>query len=566
MYSSTSSLSQLAYNYGNTSIYPNGGWWPTWKNPFINDSDSVSYFAEEQSIYASYIPSQTAPTFTTPSYNATRAGGTTQFQITASYPAGLSGYIFYNGASNSTYTPVSGAPISLLINSTMTMPSSGSVSVEWYANGTDGSWNSSGLYTYPVFQMASVLAANGNKLYLSNGTSIILRGVDYTYFVDDPDGSWMLPDGSIEWLTWDTTGVADFVNLCQAWNVNVVRTLLTVQFWEDNYTLYESHLAYFANALQQKGIFVDFCFYKNNASESQQYVLPWNDTGNGYINTEQDLINLWMNFSLTFSNVPNVLFELWNEPQNGTVYSGGQWVTLGESDWMSFTQQCINIFRANGTSNPVVVQWGGNLGVDYASGAGFPNVSCTEGMDMSFVTAYPLTDPAGNIIYSDHIYRNGFRNSSASYAEPYLEYAVSSGESPTYFDMYTGLSIDKVFSVAQNHPVWIGEIGDRLFGMPDNTTYEDAWFNNTLTLLDQYGIGYAGWAAPPWRSGAGEYFGYVIGGDANYTLDSSGTILVNHLVGVTYSTWLNGGVSPSVSMSILATDATGAQINRKMQK
>ncbi len=134
--------------------------------------------------------------------NATRAGGVTQFQISASSGSGVAGYIFFNGLSNSTY--IRFLALQCLYKSTqlMTLPSSGSVSVGWYANGTDGTWGSSGLFTYPVFQMStSVLKANGNKLYLSNGTSIVLRGADYSYFCDDPNGSWMLPSGTIEWST-----------------------------------------------------------------------------------------------------------------------------------------------------------------------------------------------------------------------------------------------------------------------------------------------------------------------------------------------------------------------------
>ena len=480
----------------------------------------------------SYIGASTAQTKITfsgsPSYNATRAGGVTQFQISVSSGSGVAGYVFFNGLSNSTYIPVAGAPVTLQISSTETLPSFGTVSVEWYAKGTDGTWGSSGLFTFPVFQMAQVLTANGNKLYLSNGKSIVLHGVDYTYFLDSPNGSWMLPDGAIDWQTWDTTGLKDFVNLCQAWNVNVVRVILTVQFWDVNYALYESHLAYFANQLQQKGIFVDYCFYRNNASESEQGgVLPWQDNGNGYINNQQDFINLWSNFSAAFANSPNVLFEFWNEPSGNAA---------NEASWMSITQSCINAVRATGASNPIVVQWGDCLGYDYST---YPSTAGTQGMDMSFVTAYPLNDPAGNIIYSDHVYRSAFRNSTNGYAEPYLM------NDATGFNMLQGLNLTGVLSVAQNHPVWMGEIGDRLYGMPDSSTYEDAWFNNTLGILDEYGIGYAGWAAPPWRSGVGEQWGFVVGGSANYALDSSGTIFVNHLLGESYSVWIESQLANS---------------------
>jgi hypothetical protein len=61
---------------------------------------------------------------------------------------------------------------------------------------------------------------------------------------------------------------------------------------------------------------------------------------------------------------------------------------------------------------------------------------------------------------------------------------------------------------------------------------------NTDSSARAIGIGYAGFAAPPWRSG-GTMWGYVIGGAANYTLNTAGVILVNHMGGTSYTNWLN---------------------------
>ena len=36
--------------------------------------------------------------------------------------------------------------------------------------------------------------------------------------------------GSVEWATWDPTGISDFLNFMQASNANVVRCFLTVSF------------------------------------------------------------------------------------------------------------------------------------------------------------------------------------------------------------------------------------------------------------------------------------------------------------------------------------------------
>ncbi len=483
----------------------------------VNKGANVGGDVAVQSSDPETFASSSQVTFSAPNYNATRARDVTQFQITVNASAGVAGYIFFNGVSNSSYTPVGGAPTSLLINSTVVVPSSSSVSVEWYADDEDGVWTSSGLYSYPVYQMpSSVLAANGNMLYLSNGTSIVLRGVDYTYFADDPYGSWMMPDGSVDWQSWNTAGVADFVNLCQTWKVNVVRAFLTVQFWEDaNHTTYLDHLSYFADALKNAGIYVDFCFYRDNATDGEPAFLPWEDSGNGYINSPQDFVNLWTSFSAAFANAPNVIFELWNEPQG----PGSD----DKASWFSATQNCVDAIRAAGASNPIVVGWGVGVSYDFYAYESDPTAGIYE--DMSFMTQYPLSDPAGNLIYTTHIYRSNFFNSADDYAEPYLS-TDSAG-----FNMFQTLNLTGVFSAAQNHVVWVGEIGDRLYGMLDSQSYEDEWFNNTLSLLNQHSIGYAGFAAPPWSDGSGNQFGFVTLGMPNYTLDNSGIILVDSLEG-----------------------------------
>ena len=166
------------------------------------------------------------------------------------------------------------------------------------------------------------------------------------------------------------------------------------------------------------------------------------------------------------------------------------------------------------------------------------------------------------MIYSDHLYRDSFRNSTDDYAEPYLEYANSSSESPSYFDMYSALTACDVLSVAQNHVVWIGEVGDRLWGMNDNSTEENLWFNSTLALLDQLGVGFAGWAAPPWSDGTGDQFGFVMLGEPNYTLDNSGMILVNHLNGqISYpsSSWFTpdspSPLAPTASSTLARSES-----------
>jgi len=358
---------------------------------------------------------------------------------------------------------------------------------------------------------ATPLHISGNQILTANGTPLILKGMDYTYFMDSEGGSWMMPDGSIEWMTnpMDKTGVADFLDFMQASNCNVVRLHLTVQYWLDNSNNYQSNLEYFITQAANRGIYTEMDFYRNNATGGEPVgYLPWQDAGNNVLNSSADFVNLWGNVSATLKNYPTVMFELWNEPSGN------------EALWFNVTQQCINNIRSTGATQPIVIQWDVCIYFNFYAGYSPAGV----GSSMNWVTDYPLNDPSGNLIYSTHLYRNNFFNSSNGYQQVY-----------SYSDMHYVLSACGVLSVAATHPVFIGEIGCSLWATDEGN--EMTWYNNTLTILEQNRIGYAGFAAPPWRSE--EQWGLVYAGLANYTLDAAGVILVNHISGMNYTDWLN---------------------------
>ena len=119
----------------------------------------------------------------------------------------------------------------------------------------------------------------------------------------------------------------------------------------------------------------------------------------------------------------------------------------------------------------------------------------------------------------------------------------------SFADINTALSACDVYAIASEYPVFIGEIGNYLGdtskitmgvvyvnGVADYNA-QDVFLNNTLTLLDQYGIGYCEFAGPPWSDDTA--WGLVQSGVADYALDNAGVILVNHMGGETYNTWLN---------------------------
>jgi hypothetical protein len=331
---------------------------------------------------------------------------------------------------------------------------------------------------------------------------VILRGVDYSYFIDGPYGSWMFPDGEIEWNTWDKTALNSNLDAIQSWGCNVVRVVTTVQWWTQNTNDFRSNVEYFISQAASRGIYVDFVLWRNDAVEGQPS-LPYPPYDNSsIINNVSDFVNVWTSIAATLKVYPNVMFELWNEP-NGDA--------AAEASWLSASQQCISAIRGTGATNLIVVQWGSNIYLDFQNYS--PNSDAYSSMD--WASSNPLKDPVNNILYSTHIYSSDFFDSLNNYVLKY-----------SYSDMLWALNFTGLLSFASEHPLWIGEIGCNLWASSMDNEY--AWYNNTLTILNQNDISYSGWAWAPWRTGT--QWGLVTG-QSNYAPNQAGQIFQQQISG-----------------------------------
>jgi len=359
-----------------------------------------------------------------------------------------------------------------------------------------------GLLIVSVFSMVSslqvhaatetpALQTSGSEIVSQNGVIVVLRGVDYSHFIFDPNGDWMLPNGTIESNVWDPAAVNNNLDAIQSWGGNCIRVLTTVQWWTQNTENFQSHLQHLITQAAARGIYVDFVFWRDAASDTQQPSMPYPPYHNsGIITSANDFVNLWANVASTLKAYPNVMFELWNEP-NGD--------SQAEASWFNTTQQCISAIREAGANNLIVVQWFYNIVENFKIGP-------IHGLD--WVNQNPLSDPASNIVYSSHIYRNGFNNDTNSNDT----FAYS------YSDMIHALSDTGV--IGFNKPLWIGEIGCDLWASNLNNEY--TWYNNTLTILNQNRIGYCGWAWAPWNT---ETEWGLVDGNPNYEASQAGLIL-----------------------------------------
>jgi hypothetical protein len=475
------------------------------------ENGDCNWFFDDVSFGDSQLPPIT-PFFTTVtfgstvSYNATRAGNTSLLSISCDDGVALDGYKFCSNVTgsmvNSSFTPFSGSPSSVVINSTVLMPSVGNhIQVQWFANDTNHVWGASAIFTLTSYVSSGNLTVEGNKVHTTDGDTIVLKGMDYTYFVNaaNPwDGTWTKADGTIT-NTWSLEGINDTLNFMQASNCTLVRVLMTVKYWLENTSGFQNHVEYIINQSASHGIYTDLTFWNTNATNAEpQGFLPWEDSNN-VINNTADFINLWGNLTTILKDYPSVIFELWNEPNT-------------YPSWFSVAQQCIDRIRSVGATQPIIIQFGYEIDRDLST-------SWTVGMDWAF--SYPLNDPLGNLIYSAHIY-------NYAWAGFY--------EASTYADIDTCLSDCLVYDVATVHPVVIGEIGYNLYD--GNSTLQSEYYNNTLTLLDEHDIGYLAWASPPWSSAM--QWGLIQYTVANYSLNSAGVILVEHTGGMNYSVWLEG--------------------------
>jgi aryl-phospho-beta-D-glucosidase BglC (GH1 family) len=102
----------------------------------------------------------------------------------------------------------------------------------------------------------------------------------------------------------------------------------------------------------ERGLYVIFDYFamKNTeGKQSGQETLPWPPYNRHpeVVGSRAEFIEIWKSVARELGPFPNVLFELYNEP-NGD--------EKAETEWFSFCQEAIAAIRA-GVKNPIIVQW-----------------------------------------------------------------------------------------------------------------------------------------------------------------------------------------------------------------
>lgn len=350
------------------------------------------------------------------------------------------------------------------------------------------------------FVMAQTLPlhADGALLKDSNGQVISLKGINHHGFLDVPDGAWDAPNEPLYsgMGRWDPEVVKKTLDSYQQLGFNVIRLHTIVEWWKNNPKSYQDpyrqviYQSSYRQMIQdtirwahERNIYVIFDFYalKNiQGRQSGQESLPWAPWGNfpEVVQDRDEFLALWSSVSKELGQYPNVLFELYNEPHGDN---------QAEEEWFQFVKQALPILRTR-TNNPIIVHWNYDswVNLDYPP----PQHSAST---LEWIEKHPLDD--NNIIYGVHLYRNsgaGMPGLAHRGINPVLNLWKRT-------DLYQAMQLALLPKIVNQHkkPLLVTEVGAFLSNDALDQKQELQWLENTLSILNEWNIGYVGWA---WQS------------------------------------------------------------------
>jgi endoglucanase len=311
-----------------------------------------------------------------------------------------------------------------------------------------------------------VVKVSGNSLVDGSGNTIRLLGVDRSGTEYACIQGWAIFDGPS-----DATSIAAIAS----WHTNAVRIPLNEDCWLGiNETsadqaqmgmVYRQAIKAYVKLLHQAGMaaILDLALTapgKEQATGASLEPMP-----------DQHAVTFWTEVANAFKNDPGVLFDLYNEPNNvdWPCWLSGCKVNDALSPGKTFKavgmQTLVNAVRATGATEPIMAG-----GLEYAS-------------DLSQWPA-GLTDPAGQLVASTHVYNN-------------------SNETEAIWDA-------QLAPIAAAYPIVTGELGE--------TDCADSFVDSYMTWADAHGVSYLGWT---WD--ATDASGFTCAGGPSLIVDYDGT-------------------------------------------
>jgi len=351
----------------------------------------------------------------------------------------------------------------------------------FYANSSTGVWSTTLMYIFVTMNGTMGLHSEGEYVYDDVGNIVTFRGFGDTTTQNQEyyNGHWFGKGASpgSGYNEWNVTAIEENLDAMAMWGANTLRYRIAYEWWAtDNATMNcKTRIQQFCTLALSRGIYIMLNtglvnITQGSAGYLAEYdgsnsTVPWppyltNANSTMILPSAEEWIEWYTNVSKDMASYSNFIIEFHNEP-NGDA-SGQTWYLNG-------TNYAIPACR-NETDQMIVVQWG------YAT-VKYPSYS------MSWVDTIACNGQ-WNILYSTHLYRDGY-DSNWDY-----EYSTLLTEYETYMFAYT---------IDVHKPLVIGEIGCNIWLENDPSwnvsgqLLENAWFNNSLYIFNQRGIGNLVW-------------------------------------------------------------------------
>jgi hypothetical protein len=338
----------------------------------------------------------------------------------------------------------------------------------------------------------SPLHIDGRYIKNAAGNIVYLTGAGKWGWDDDPTG-WWVPEGDsypAGYGVWNETAVRANLHAMASWGLNVVRFHTVADWWIKDSVTFNGRTGSYRNNLErtfqiaaEEGMYVIMDLFSpvngswlyNTGNSAPSLPFPPYEYAEAatVLGSKQAFVNYWASVANETKAYPNVLFELYNEPNADAAVTKGISVTTARDDWFDATQKAITAIRNTGARNIVVVQW--QYGAVPYIGSG------TVAGDLSWIWAYTLDDPLGNILYSTHLYRDSLNpNWYSGY---------------NYTNALNGMKNIKADYVVQtlNKSLIIGEIGADMQFQGQELQHELDWATNMLNISNLWGISYSVW-------------------------------------------------------------------------
>ncbi len=342
------------------------------------------------------------------------------------------------------------------------------------------------IMTSGIIEFLSPLHVEGNQLVDDRGNIVYLRGVVKGVCSDIvPGGNWPYEGGGEDsgWNNWNPERIRWHLRNMKNFGFNVWRCFgWNLRMWkfkdtDPNAALAVQHMIEAIEIAYQERLYVVVAPYgvsNQRAIEGDDRetlpIPPYIGTQQGQetITSEQDFIDIWVDIANTLKGYPNVLFELYNEPDYPKWGNFNR--TQVEADWFRVVQQTINAIREI-SDRPIIVQWRACLWYN----DWIPEPEQTA--NLKWVYKWNLTGT--NIVISAHLYRAyGSLGGNDGSPVPYIYEDVKARLEFLLQDVYL------------YYPVYIGEIGCDISKTGTGLEEEFEAFNNTLRVFSEWGISY----------------------------------------------------------------------------